>query len=120
MSEPYKQKHIALALKTAGNNGITLQKGVYAGVKGPNYETPAEYNYLRIIGADAVGMSTVHEVITARHMKLPCLAFSVISDLGVKGKIKAISHQEVLKEASSAEPKLASILQDLIPDIIKG
>ncbi len=119
MSEPYDKRHRNHALRIAREKGIPLQKGVYASVKGPNYETPAEYNYLRIIGADAVGMSTVHEVITARHMKLSCLAFSVISDLGVKGKIKAITHDEVLMEASKAEPQLASILLDLIPAIFQ-
>lgn len=117
MSEPYDHKLIELALQIAEKQKIKLQKGVYTGVKGPNYETPAEYNYLRIIGADAVGMSTVHEVITARHMNLSCLAFSVISDLGVIGKIKPISHKEVLEEATRAEPRLASILQELIPEV---
>jgi len=117
MSEPYDMQYSQMALKIARRKKVRCHTGVYAGVKGPNYETPAEYKYLRIIGADAVGMSTVHEVITARHMKIKCIAFSVISDLGIQGKIVPITHKIVLEEASKAEPHLAMILSELIPEI---
>ena len=114
MSAPYDKELSAKAMGIAKKNNIRCHVGVYAGVKGPNFETPAEYRYLRIIGVDAVGMSTVPEVITAKHMHLPCLAFSVISDLGVEGKIKKITHKEIIKEAQKTEPKLALIIKELL------
>ncbi|MCD4663785.1 MAG: purine-nucleoside phosphorylase, partial [Bacteroidales bacterium] len=83
-------------------------------VTGPTFETPAEYKYIRILGADAVGMSTVPEAIVARHMALPCFAVSVISDLGVEGKIVEISHQEVIDAASMAEPKMTLVVKQMI------
>ena len=86
MSEAYSKELITLAEKVAVKNQIKLVKGVYAGLTGPTLETPAEYFYTRAIGADAVGMSTVPEVIAARHMSIPCFGFSVITDLGVPRK----------------------------------
>jgi len=86
MSEAYDKKLLSLASRIARHHGIRFKTGVYAGVSGPTYETPSEYHYIRVLGADAVGMSTVPEVIVARHMNLPVFAVSVISDLGVKGK----------------------------------
>ena len=94
--------------------GIRLQQGVYAAVSGPTYETPAEYRYIRTIGADAVGMSTIPEVISARHMGLKCFAISVISDLGVPGKIVEISHKHVIDAASAVEPLMTSIIKEMI------
>ena len=87
MSEAYNKELRDLAMEVAKKNNIKLQHGVYVGLTGPTYETPAEYNYLRIIGGDAVGMSTVPEVIVANHAKMKVLAFSIITDLGVLGKI---------------------------------
>ena len=93
---------------------IRTHEGVLIAVSGPNYETPAEYKYMRIIGGDAVGMSTVPEVICARHMGLPCFAVSVITDLGVEGKIQEVTHQDVIAAASKAEVKMTAIFRHLI------
>jgi purine-nucleoside phosphorylase len=117
MSHAYDKELINKAFEVAAKHGIKLQKGVYAAVSGPTFETPAEYRYIRFIGADAVGMSTVPEVIAARHMGLRCFAFSVISDLGVPGKIVEITHKEVIHAASNAEPKMTKIIKDLITEI---
>ena len=117
MSDAYDREIINLAFKIAQRNNIKLQKGIYAAVSGPTFETPAEYRYIRLIGADAVGMSTVPEVIAARHMKLKCFAFSVISDLGVPGKIVEITHKDVIREASNVEPKMTKIINELIAEV---
>ena len=92
MSEPYCKKMIKLIDSISLKNNIKIHKGVYVGVTGPTLETPAEYFYFRNIGGDTVGMSTVPEVIVARHMNIPCFAISVITDLGVPGKIKKVFH----------------------------
>ncbi|HNV49525.1 MAG: purine-nucleoside phosphorylase [Bacteroidales bacterium] len=117
MSEVYDKKLIALAKSIATDYKITVQCGVYAAVTGPNYETPAEYRYIRKIGADAVGMSTVPEAIVARHMNLPCFAISVISDLGVEGKIEKITHEEVIDAASLAEPLMTKLIKKMIQEL---
>ena len=117
MSEAYSKKLIALAEKVAAKNQIKLVKGVYAGLTGPTLETPAEYFYTRAIGADAVGMSTVPEVIAARHMSIPCFGFSVITDLGVPGKIVEVTHQEVQQVAAKAEKKLTVIIKQMLASI---
>lgn len=114
MSEVYDAELIRLAEMVAAEKNIELRKGVYAAVTGPNYETPAEYKYIRIIGADAVGMSTVPEAIVARHMNLSCFAVSVISDLGVEGKIEYISHDAVIDAASHVEPRMAKLILGMI------
>ncbi|MEI6749491.1 MAG: purine-nucleoside phosphorylase [Bacteroidales bacterium] len=117
MSEAYDKHIIGKALKIVREHNINYQTGVYAGVSGPTFETPAEYNYIRIIGADAVGMSTVPEVIVARHMGLLCFAVSVISDLGVAGKIVEITHKEVIDAASIAEPRMTLLISELLKAI---
>jgi len=114
MSQAYDKELIDLTFKIAGQNGIKLKRGIYAGVSGPNFETPAEYRYIRVIGADAVGMSTVPEVIAARHMGLRCFAFSVITDLGVPGKIVEITHKDVIDAASHVEPTMTRLIKELI------
>jgi purine-nucleoside phosphorylase len=114
MSEPYDHKLIALAKEIAAENGIRVAVGTYAALTGPTLETPAEYQYIRNTGADAVGMSTVPEVIVARHMDIPCFAISIITDLGVKGKIKKVSLQDVIEVASRQEPKMTLIMRELI------
>lgn len=114
MSKAYETSIIEKAEEIASEKKIPVKKGVYVAVTGPAYETPAEYHYIRVIGGDAVGMSTVPEVIVARHMGIPCFAVSIISDLGVKGKIVEISHEEVLEAAAAVEPKLAEIIKDLV------
>jgi purine-nucleoside phosphorylase len=117
MSDTYDKGMIATAMSIGKDNGIRVFEGVYAAVTGPCLETPAEYKYLRIIGSDTVGMSTVPEVIVARHMQIPCFAISVITDLGVEGKIKKVSHEEIQKVAEVAEPKLTLIIEELIKTI---
>jgi len=117
MSEPYEKDIIALAEKIAKDNNIKVQKGVYTALSGPTYETPAEYKWISIIGSDAVGMSTVPEVIVAKHMSMKCFAISVITDLGVDGKIVEISHEEVQKAAAASEPKMTLIFKELIANL---
>ncbi|MCB2219904.1 MAG: purine-nucleoside phosphorylase [Bacteroidetes bacterium] len=117
MSEAYDKKVIREFTKIARQHSIHFQVGVYAAVSGPTFETPAEYKYIRVLGADAVGMSTVPEAIVARHMGLPVFAVSVISDLGVEGKIVEISHDDVIDAASLVEPKMTLILKELLGKI---
>ena len=117
MSDAYDEKMIALALSIAKEKNIRVAVGCYAGLTGPTLETPSEYKYVRAIGADAVGMSTVPEVIVARHMDIPCFAISIITDLGVPGKIKKVSVQDVIDVASRQEPKMTEIMKELIARI---
>jgi purine-nucleoside phosphorylase len=117
MSEPYCPDMVAKAEKIATDNNIKVQKGIYVAVTGPTLETPAEYLYFRIIGGDTVGMSTVPEVVVARHMDIPCFAISVITDLGVPGKIKKVTHEDVQAVAEVTEPKLTLIIKELISSI---
>ena len=117
MSEPYCKEMITKAKYISEMNKITIQKGIYVGLTGPTLETPAEYNYMKIIGGDTVGMSTVPEVIVARHMNIPCFAISVITDLGIVGKIEKVSHEEIQKVAQLVEPKLTLIIKELILSI---
>lgn len=114
MSDPYCEDMIALAKSIAKENGIRVAEGIYAGLTGPTLETPAEYKYMRNIGADAVGMSTVPEVIVARHMGIPCFAISIITDLGVPGKIQKVSVQDVIEVANRQEPHMTTIMKELI------
>jgi len=114
MSEPYDHALIARAKEIAATNGIPVQVGCYVGLTGPTLETPAEYRYVRIIGGDAVGMSTVPEVIAARHMGIPCFAMSVITDMGVEGRIEKTTHEMVQRVAEQAQPKLTTIMKELI------
>lgn len=117
MSEPYDHNMIALAKDIAAKNDIKVSVGTYAALTGPTLETPAEYGYVRAIGADAVGMSTIPEVIVARHMEIPCFAISIITDLGVPGKIQKVSLQDVIDVASRQEPKMTLIMRELISSI---
>jgi purine-nucleoside phosphorylase len=114
MSQPYNWVLIARAKKIAAQIGIDLKQGVYVGTTGPTFETPAEYKFFRIIGGDAVGMSTVPEVIVARHMGMTCFGVSIITDSGVPGQIVEISHEEVQQVAAAAEPKMTKIIAELI------
>jgi purine-nucleoside phosphorylase len=114
MSDPYDENMITLAQTIATENNIKVSVGTYAALTGPTLETPAEYRYVRVIGADAVGMSTVPEVIVARHMEIPCFAISIITDLGVPGKIKKVSVEDVIAVASRQEPKMTLIMSELI------
>jgi purine-nucleoside phosphorylase len=114
MSEPYKHHLIEKGLAIAKTQNITCHKGVYVSVTGPNLETRAEYRYLRIIGGDAVGMSTVPEVIVANHMGLPVFAISVLTDEGFPEDLQPVSVEQILAVATEAEPKLTLILKELI------
>ena len=114
MSDAYDADMIGLAELIAGEENIRVATGIYAGLTGPTLETPAEYNMIRVLGADAVGMSTVPEIIVARHMEIPCFAISIITDLGVPGKIKKVSVQDVIEVASRQEPKMTKIIKELI------
>lgn len=114
MSEPYNRVLTEKALKIAAANNITCHKGVYVAVTGPNLETKAEYRYLRIIGGDAVGMSTVPEVIVANHMGLTVFAISVLTDEGFPEVLKPVALEEILAVAYEAEPKMTQILKELI------
>ncbi len=111
MSVPYDLDIIKTIEEVASELNIKVQKGTYIGVSGPTFETPAEYKFFSIIGGDAVGMSTVPEVIVARHMGIPCFAFSVITDLGVDGKIVEVSHEEVQKVAQASEKTLSFLVK---------
>ena len=114
MSEAYSKELIQKALQIAKGKGIKVQQGVYVGTQGPTFETPAEYKLFRIFGADAVGMSTVPEVIVANHCKIKVFGISVITDLGVEGKIVEVSHEEVQIAADAAQPKMTTIMRELI------
>jgi purine-nucleoside phosphorylase len=117
MSDAYDKDMIETAQRVAKENNIRVATGVYAGLTGPSLETPAEYKMIRIIGADAVGMSTVPEIIVARHMDIPCFAISIITDLGVEGKIKKVSVKDVIEVANRQEPKMTTIIKELIAHI---
>jgi purine-nucleoside phosphorylase len=117
MSDSYCKDMIQIAQQIASENNLPIQKGVYVALTGPTLETPAEYKYMRIIGGDTVGMSTAPEVIVARHMGIPCFAMSVITDLGVPGKIQKVTHEEIQKVSEVAEPKLTLIIKQLISKI---
>ncbi|RYY39453.1 MAG: purine-nucleoside phosphorylase [Chitinophagaceae bacterium] len=114
MSEPYKKELIARAKNIAAANGLELREGVYFGVTGPTFETRAEYQLINTLGGHAVGMSTVQEVIAARHMGMDVFAMSVITDIGIREEENTITHQEVLEAAHAAEPKLTLIFRELI------
>jgi len=117
MTEPYKKSLIDKAKLIGVAAGYDLKTGVYIGVTGPTFETKAEYKMVHILGADAVGMSTVQEVITAVHMGLPVFAISVITDLGIREEENVITHQEVLEAAKEAEPKLTHIFKEMIAQL---
>lgn len=117
MSDPYDTNLIERAVAIAAKNGIKVSQGVYLGLTGPTLETPAEYKFVHVVGADAVGMSTVPEVIVARHMEIPTFAISIITDLGVPGKIKKVSVQDVIEVASRQEPKMTLIMKELIASL---
>ena len=117
MGEAYDKYLIKKALLIAQDNKIRIHKGVYLSTSGPTFETPAEYKYFRIIGADAVGMSTTPEVIIARHMNLPCFAVSIITDLGVEGKIEYTTHQSVLDEAAKTEERMTILMTEMISSL---
>ncbi len=114
MFDAYNSKLVKKGIEIAKTNDLNCKTGVYAGVPGPNLETPAEYKYLSIIGADAVGMSTVPEVIVARHMSLPVFAVSVITDLCYPGALEPVSIEKIISAAATAEPKMATLFKEMV------
>jgi len=114
MSEAYSKELIAKAKQIAAKNNIRVVEGVYVGTTGPTFETAAEYRYFHTIGGDAVGMSTVPEVIVANHAGIRCFGISIITDLGVPGKIIEVTHEEVQEIGNSVQPLMTKILKELI------
>ena len=114
MHEPYDHKLIAQADAIAAEKGIRVMHGVYVGVQGPTFETPAEYRMYRILGGDAVGMSTVPEVIVARHCGIKTFGISVITDLGGFDVPVEVSHEEVQEAANKAQPLMTEIMREMI------
>lgn len=117
MSQPYSKDLISKAFEIAKKNSIKLKQGVYVGTTGPTFETPAEYKMFRILGADVVGMSTVPEVIVARHMDMTCFGVSIVTDSGVPGEIVEVSHEEVQEVAAKAEPTMTLIIKELVSSL---
>lgn len=117
MSEAYNKTFIQKAKAIAQRNEIKVVEGVYVGTSGPTFETPSEYKYFRIIGGDAVGMSTVPEVIVANHAGMKVFGISIITDLGVDGKIVEVTHQEVQEVGDKAQPLMTQIMKELVAEI---
>ncbi len=117
MSEPYTRDLIEKAKAIALSHNYDVKEGVYVAVTGPTFETRAEYHFIKVIGADVVGMSTVQECIAARHMGMDVFAMSVVTDIGILEHGHAITHEEVLEAAKNAEPKLATIFKELVAAI---
>ncbi len=117
MSEPYKRHLIEKAKAIAVSHNYDVKEGVYVAVTGPTFETRAEYNFIKVIGADVVGMSTVQECIAANHMGMEVFAMSVVTDIGIMDNHTTITHEEVLEAAKNAEPKLAVIFRELVAAI---
>jgi purine-nucleoside phosphorylase len=117
MSEAYDRKLVELTLKVALKEKIKLHQGIYVGLTGPTLETPAEYRFLIKIGADAVGMSTVPEVIVANHMGMKVLGISCITDLAINGVVVKTGLEEILKAASNAEPIMTKLVKKVIQKI---
>lgn len=114
MHEAYDKSLIALADQIATEKGIRVVHGVYMGVQGPTFETPAEYRMYHRMGADAVGMSTVPEVIVAHHCGIRTFGISIITDLGLEGQPVTVSHEEVQEAANGAQPLMTEIMREMI------
>ena len=117
MCEPYDKELIKLYEKVAMRERIRIHRGVYVGVSGPNFETPAEYRFLRLIGADAVGMSTVPEVIVAKHSGLKVLGISCITDECFPDKLEPVNLAKLIKVANLAEPKMTRLVKGILGEI---
>ena len=117
MSEPYSKELINKAKTIAKNLGYDIKEGVYCGVTGPSFETRAEYKLIKTVGGDAVGMSTIQEVIAAVHAGMKIFAISIISNMGIRDEENEVTHEEVLSAASGAEPKMTAIFKQLINEL---
>lgn len=115
MSEAYSRKLRKLAHEVADKQGLTLQEGVYIGLLGPSFETPAEIRMVRILGADTVGMSTVSEVTVARHSGIEVLGFSCVTNMAAGILDQPLSHEEVMETGERVKPKFLKLLLDIIP-----
>ncbi len=116
MSQTYSQRLIARALEIGKEENLDLRTGVYVGTTGPTFETPAEYKMFRTLGGDAVGMSTVPEVIVAHHAGIEVFGISIITDSGVPGEIVEVSHEEVQRVAAAAEPRMTRVIERLVAE----
>ena len=116
MSQTYSQRLIARALEIGKEENLDLRTGVYIGTTGPTFETPAEYKMFRTLGGDAVGMSTVPEVIVAHHAGIEVFGISIITDSGVPGEIVEVSHEEVQRVAAAAEPRMTRVIERLVAE----
>jgi purine-nucleoside phosphorylase len=116
MHDAYDQKMNAKMEQIAQQENVTIHRGVYLGLQGPTFETPAEYKMVKILGADAVGMSTVPEIIVAKHMNMTCFGISVITDLGIEGQVVSVSHKEVQIAAEAAEKTLSKLMVRFLAD----
>ena len=114
MGHAYDPDLVDLADAIAAEKGLKVRHGVYVATQGPCYETPAEYRMFAQLGADAVGMSTVPEVIVARHVGIRCFGFSIITDLGGHGQVMKVTHEDVQKAANEAQPRVAAIMREMI------
>ena len=117
MTDAYSLRLIQLAEKTGRQLDIPLRKGIYAGLQGPSFETPAEYNWIRVIGGDAVGMSTVPEVIVARHMDMECFGISVITNSTAHADSIKTNHKEVQEIGNQAQPRLSELLKGMLQEL---
>lgn len=114
MSSPYDRDLISNAMEIASRIGVNMHRGVYVATSGPNLETRSEYRYMRLIGGDIVGMSTVPEIIVANHMSLPSFAISVVTDEGFHEELKPVTFEDIVETAAKVEPKMTMILKELI------
>jgi purine-nucleoside phosphorylase len=114
MHEPYNLEMIQIMKEVAQEQNIPVREGVYLALQGPTFETPAEYRMVKLVGADTVGMSTVTEVIVAKHMGMKCFGLSVITDLGIEGKIEPVSHEAVQEAAKASEEKINRLVDEFI------
>jgi purine-nucleoside phosphorylase len=118
MSQAYDLELMKLTEKVVLEEGILMHKGNYAGLTGPMLETPAEYRFLTKIGADAVGMSTIPEVIVANHMGMRVLGISCITDLAIDGIVEKVQFQEILQAAAKSEPIMSRVVRKVIKNIV--
>ena len=118
MTEAYSPRLIVLAEQTAQELGLELRRGVYAGLQGPSFETPAEYHWIRVIGGDAVGMSTVPEIIVARHMGMECFGMSVITNSTASPELIKTNHTEVQDIGNTAQPKMTALFRGIIEKLL--
>jgi len=117
MHEPYSKRMIDIMKAVAKNNQIKVHEGVYLALQGPTFETPAEYRMVKLMGADAVGMSTVPEVIVAKHMGMDCFGLSVITDLGLEGQVEEVSHEAVQAAAKSSEKMISKLVEEFVAKV---